>query len=127
VKRVAVVGAVAALAVLVPALARAYGDFKIPGGGVYCGLNSLAKPYMMVCWRARTGFVVSMSPIGRVVVTTSRHYKRFYEDSSPTLRIGHTRSYGNSFLCSMARDGLTCKNYRKHGWFMGRTRGWRTF
>ena len=126
-KRLTIIAAVAAVAVLAPALARAYGDFKIPGGGVYCGLDSLAKPYKLLCWRAKTGFVISMSPTGRAYETTSRHYKRFYEDSSPTLRVGHSRSYGNVFLCKMASDGLTCRNYRKHGWFIGRTRGWRKF
>jgi hypothetical protein len=119
------VAAVAAVgAALVPGLA--YGDFKQPGGGVYCG-PSRTVPIGLLCWRSKTGFTVKMNATGPVVTDTIRLNRNLYEDAAPPLRVGRKWRFRDSFFCSMAKAGLTCKNRSKHGWFMGRTKGYRIF
>jgi hypothetical protein len=107
-----------------PALAHA--DFKQPGGGIYCGPNHI-QPVSMICWRASTGFTVSMAETGKVTFDTVRKNRHAYEDSAPTLRFGKTWRFQDAFRCRMDRKGLTCKNRSKHGWFIGRTKGYRIF
>jgi hypothetical protein len=115
---------VAVLAALAPALAR--GDFKQPGGGVYCALQRLT-PEALQCWRSRTGLTLVMQGRGRPSFDTLRRSRNFFEDSAPPLRIGHTWRFKRLFTCTMADKGLTCKNTAGHGWFMGRTDGYRVF
>jgi hypothetical protein len=115
---------VAALAALMPALAR--GDFKLPGGGVYCSLNR-GVPEVLTCWRAKTGLTLAMSARGPAAFNTLRSNRNTFEDFAPPLRIGRTWSFRSLFTCKMASDGLTCKNRSKHGWFMGRTAKYRLF
>ena len=119
-----VVGMVAALAALMPALAR--GDFKQPGGGVYCALNR-GVPEVLTCWRAKTGLTLAMTWRSRASFDTLRANRNTFEDFAPALRVGHTWSFRSLFTCKMAANGLTCKNRAKHGWFMGRTDKYRIF
>jgi hypothetical protein len=111
-------------AALVPALAL--GDFKQPGGGIYCGPNRTI-PVGLLCWRSSTGLTVKMNDTGKVVVDTIRKNRKLYEDAAPPLRVGQTWRFRDSFRCTMAKAGLTCHNRSKHGWFMGRTKGYRIF
>jgi hypothetical protein len=113
---------IAVLAALVPALAR--GDFKQPGGGVYCAIQRVA-PEQLKCWRSKTGLTVSMGARGRPLFATLRSNRNAFEDSAPSLRVGRTWRFRSIFTCSMASNGLTCKNRSRHGWFMGRTEGYR--
>ena len=114
----------AVLAALVPALAR--GDFKQPGGGVYCSIQR-GSPEVFQCWRSKTGLTLAMSARGRPSFDTLRSNRNTFEDSAPPLRIGHTWRFQGKFTCTMATKGLTCKNITRHGWFMGRTEGYRLF
>jgi len=111
-------------AALIPALAL--GDFKQPGGGVYCAPSRIIRVGLL-CWRSSTGLTVQMNDTGKVVVDTIRKNRKTYEDSAPPLRFGHTWRFRDAFRCTMGRTGLTCKNRSKHGWFMGRTEGYRIF
>jgi hypothetical protein len=111
-------------AAVVPALAL--GDFKQPGGGIYCGPNRTI-PVGLLCWRSSTGLTVKMNQTGKVVVDTVRKNRKLYEDSAPPLRFGHTWRFRDVFRCTMDRKGLTCRNRSKHGWFLGRTKGYRIF
>ena len=115
---------VAGSAALMPALAR--GDFKQPGGGVYCGLNH-GVPEVLTCWRSKTGLTLAMSSRGRASFATLRSNRNTFEDFAPPLRVGHTWTFKSLFTCKMALNGLTCKNRSKHGWFMGRTAKYRLF
>jgi hypothetical protein len=119
------VAALAAVgAAVVPGFAQA--DFKQPGGGVYCALGRTEQPTLQ-CWRSKTGLTLAMQATGRVSFETLRRNRNTYMDSAPPLRIGRTWRFKSAFTCTMARNGLTCKNRSKHGWFMGRTEGYRLF
>ena len=109
---------------VVPGLA--FGDFKQPGGGVYCAPDGLYPPTLQ-CWRTTTGLTLAMKPTGRASFETLRSNRNTREDSAPTLRYGRTWRYQKAFTCTMARKGLTCTNRSKHGWFMGRIEGYRLF
>ena len=113
---------IAVLAALVPSLAR--GDFKQPGGGVYCAIQRLT-PETLQCWRSKTGLTLVMGARGKPSFKTLRSSRNFFEDSAPPLRVGHTWRFKGIFTCTMASSGLTCKNRTRHGWFMGRTEGYR--
>jgi hypothetical protein len=112
------------LAALAPALAR--GDFKQPGGGVYCTIQR-AAPELLECWRSKTGLTLAMGVRGRPSFDTLRSNRNTFEDAAPPLRLGHTWRFKGLFTCSMASNGMTCKNRARHGWFMGRTKGYRLF
>jgi hypothetical protein len=116
--------AVAAVAAVVPGLAL--GDFKQPGGGVYCAPDRFIPP-TLACWRAKTGLTLAMRPTGRPSFDTLRANRNTREDSAPPLRYGRTWHYLKDFTCTMSRKGVTCKNRSKHGWFLGRTEGYRLF
>jgi hypothetical protein len=123
--RLLLVAAIAAVgAALVPELAL--GDFKQPGGGVYCGPNR-TTPVGLLCWRSSTGLTVVMNETGKVTVDTVRKNRHMYEDSAPPLRFGHTWRFRDAFRCTMEKKGLTCRNRSKHGWFLGRTEGYKIF
>jgi hypothetical protein len=115
---------VVVLAALAPAVAR--GDFKQPGGGVYCSIQR-GSPALLVCWRSKTGLTLAMSPVGRATFDTLRSNRNTLEDFAPPLRVGRTWRYKGMYTCTMTAKGLTCKNRTKHGWFMGRTEGYRLF
>ena len=123
-RRLLVLAAFAAVAAVVPGLAL--GDFKQPGGGVYCSPSKIGELDFQ-CWRAKTGLTLFMKPTGRATFDTLRSNRKTYEDAAPPLRVGHKWSFRGSFFCSMARTGLTCKNRSRHGWFLGRTEGYRIF
>jgi hypothetical protein len=111
-------------AALIPALAL--GDFKVPGGGIYCAKNRLT-PAGFLCWRSETGLTVKMNETGKVLVDTIRANRKLYEDTAPRLRFGHSWRFKDAFWCSMTHTGLTCHNRSKHGWFLGLTKGYRIF
>jgi hypothetical protein len=120
-----VVAALAAVgAALVPGLA--YGDFKQPGGGVYCALERAANPTLQ-CWRSKTGLTLAMRSKGRPSYETLRRNRNTFMDAAPPLRIGRTWRFKGAFTCKMAANGLTCRNRSGHGWFLGRTAGYRIF
>jgi hypothetical protein len=124
-RRLLVVAALAAVgAAVVPGLA--YGDFKQPGGGVYCALGRAENPTLQ-CWRAKTGLTLAMTGRGRASYETLRRNRNTYMDSAPPLRVGHTWRFQGTFTCKMAAAGLPCKNRSGHGWFLGRTAGYRIY
>ncbi len=112
------------MAVLVPGLAL--GDFKQPGGGVYCAPDRFVPP-TLACWRSKTGLTLAMRPTGRPSYDTLRSNRNTREDSAPPLRYGRTWRLNKDFTCTMTRKGVTCKNRSRHGWFLGRTEGYRLF
>jgi hypothetical protein len=114
----------AVLAALAPALAR--GDFKQPGGGVYCTIH-LGSPQLLECWRSKTGLTLVISPRGRASFETLRSNRNTFEDFAPPLRFGRTWRYKGLYTCTMTTKGLTCKNQSRHGFFMGRTEGYKIF
>jgi hypothetical protein len=97
--------------------------FKTPKGAAYCYTEPTGVGPLM-CWTPNDGFMVYMTVNGKV--------KKQYEipGSAPagyrTLRFGH-RARANGFRCHSRRTGLTCKNRRGHGWWLGRYVGYRLF
>jgi hypothetical protein len=121
-RRLILVAAIASVgAAVLPSFA--YGDFKQPGGGVYCTVGRTV-PASLQCWRSKSGLTLAMGERGRPSFQTLRRNRNTLADSSPPLRFGRSWTY-RGFKCSMARNGLTCKNRSRHGWFMGRTEGYR--
>src|SRR3954470_9593336 len=103
-----------------------YANFRTPGGAAYCGYNEASARY--ACWTPNDGFEVWMSNGRARKVYDS--YLRGFAPKAHTLRFGQTRAWPpmhgkHGMRCTSRRSGLTCKNRRDHGWWLGRYRGYR--
>jgi hypothetical protein len=129
VRRSLVLAAFASL--VIPAAAdsaRQYPWFHLGTRAVYCHVDLNDPRLPLLCWRPITGYVVAMSPTGRVKTETSRKWKKNWEDTSPILRMGKSWRYGG-FKCTVRPDGrqITCINKKKHGWALGPAKAKRLF
>lgn len=134
-KRALIIG-ILCISLLAPITATAgqepggsYANFRTPDGAAYCGYNEANARY--ACWTPNDGFEVWMSN-GRA----RKVYNSYLRDFAPkahTLKFGQTRVWPpsvyvkNEMRCTSRRSGLTCKNPRGHGWWLGRYRGYRLF
>jgi Family of unknown function (DUF6636) len=117
--------AAAGVALAAPAVAAGYASFRAPGRTVYCELGEI-KPAILVCWRARDGRSIGMLPMGRALVNPDTNTRNLRHDRAPILAFGETWR-GGAYRCTSRRAGVTCRNRSGHGWFLGRSRGYRLF
>jgi hypothetical protein len=116
---------VTALALALPSAARAQADatFGTPGDAVYC--NYYGPLY---CWTPNDGFSVYTTAYGRVKKRYARENHDYVDNRAPLLRFGYRWRDGRGrFSCVSRSTGLTCRNARGHGWWLGRYVGYRTF
>src|SRR5690348_13170571 len=107
-----------ALMALVPASANAQADatFATPGDAVYCNFYG-----PLYCWTPNDGFSVYMTSYGRVTKRYARENRNYVDNFAPVLRFGYRWRDGRGrFRCTSTRNGLTCRNARGHGWWLGR-------
>lgn len=121
----------AALAVLlaalaVPAVAAASTHFRVPGKNVYCELGEPPKPIPLDCWRATDGKSIAMLPTGKALVNPDTNTKGLHHDTWPVLQFGQTWR-GGAYKCTSRPLGVTCTNRSRHGFWLGRTKGYRLF
>ena len=117
------VAAFAALGVL-PASAFGVSDFRTPKKAAYCGTGHGPGAAQLVCWTPNDGFTVRMSRRGKPKKRYLAANRGYYDYVGQVLGFGETwRSEG--FRCTSRRTGLTCRNKRNHGWWLGRFRGYR--
>jgi hypothetical protein len=79
------------------------------------------------CWTPNDGFYVDMHATGHVF---GHDYEEQLQGAYP--RTNHVLGFGQrwarpEFRCVSRRSGLTCRNDAKHGWWLGRFRGYRVF
>ena len=122
---------VAFAALVVPAgadSARPFPWFHLASRAVYCHIDASDPRVPLLCWRPITGYLVAMTPTGRVRTETARKWRKYWEDSSPILRKGRTWRYAG-FVCTARPDGrqLKCTNTKKHGWTLGPGKAKRLF
>jgi hypothetical protein len=100
--------------------------FHLGNRAVFCHVDVGSTPFVLGCWRASSGYVVSMTARSVVHHTTTRKFHRYYEDSSPVLRKGKVWLY-KGFRCTSDGKAITCRNLKKHGWRLGGGRERRVF
>jgi hypothetical protein len=125
-KRGAVIIAIAvALVLVLPASALGVAAFRTPHKAAYCGFTATAGH--LLCWTPNDGFTVDMggrSHVRKRYISANRGY--FDPAPARVLRFGQSWRSG-PFQCASARSGLTCTNGGRHGWWLGRFRGYRIF
>jgi hypothetical protein len=105
----------AAALVLVPTA----GAITTPGRTVSCAVEGKK----LVCWRPRTGFTATMTGTGKPTgVVIAKNKGR--QGSGRVLAFAHTWAQG-AWTCTSRKTGLICLNRKNHGWWLGRTRGYR--
>jgi hypothetical protein len=112
-------------AVCVPAVAAAATVFRLPGRTLYCEIVQY-KPTSLDCWRATDGRDIGILPTGRAVVNPDTNNRGNHQDSAPVLQFGQT-SHRFAYRCASRRLGVTCKNRSGHGFWLGRSKGYRLF
>jgi hypothetical protein len=111
------------LALASDAYAQADATFGTPGDAVYC--NYYGPLY---CWTPNDGFSVYMTSYGRASKRYVKGNRDYVDDFAPILRFGHFWRDGRGrFRCDSRKSGLTCRNARGHGWWLGRYVGYRLF
>ena len=121
------------LALPVPALAV---DLHTPGRPAYCDyvpMGDTVHPNVpnprtdFYCWTPNDGFYVDMHATGHVFGHDYEEQLRgAYPRTDQVLGFGQRWSQPG-FRCVSRRSGLTCRNDAKHGWWLGRFRGYRVF
>lgn len=121
--------AVAAGALLVSLVAVApawsYAEFRTPGEAAYCGRDEFTGSHL-ICWTPNDGFTVSMGLRGTPRKSYVRGNRGFVQNQARLLYFGQTWR-GGSFVCRSRSTGLTCRNRRGHGWWLGRYVGYKIF
>jgi hypothetical protein len=138
------------LAVLFPAAAAArepYANFYTPGKAVLCSMvaditgdNSAYVPWLY-CWTPNDGFTVTLTARRRARASMLKTNKWHYEPGGRQLSFGQAwwmnRNSNNGWgsggvgdvliRCVSRTTGLTCTNRARHGFWLGRFRGYRLF
>jgi hypothetical protein len=118
--------AVFAALLVLPAPALGVADFRTPNKAAYCGTGHGPGAAQLVCWTPNDGFTVSMTRRGQPKKKYVEANRGYHDYVGQVLRFGQSwRSDG--FRCKSRRTGLTCRNKRDHGWWLGRFRGYRLF
>lgn len=104
--------------------------FRTKKGAAYCAVD-LAYSGELTCWTPNDGFTVWMAERGRAHKAYRSGNKGNHPRGSATntirpLRFGETFRLG-AYRCKSRRSGLRCRNGSKHGWWLGRYRGYRLF
>ena len=115
------------LALAAPALASAYAAFSTPGRAAYCGITEGPAPLSLICWTPSDGLTLNMLATGRAQARYYRPNKGYYDDFAPVLAFGHSWEAKLMFTCRSTATGLTCTNQQGHGWWLGRSKGYRIF
>jgi hypothetical protein len=102
-------------------VAPAEGFFKTPKGAVYCVYEG-----SIYCWTPNDGFTVQITYKGYPTKAYYHSNKSEKPQDYRTLRYGKTFRVGK-LRCTSRRTGLTCKNAKNHGWWLGRYVGYRLF
>ena len=122
-----ILAALATFALALPATALGVAAFRTPKKAAYCGLTEGEGPSHLLCWTPNDGFTVDMggrSQVRKRYISANRGY--FDPAPARVLRFGQSWRTG-PFRCASARSGLTCTNDGRHGWWLGRFRGYRIF
>jgi hypothetical protein len=122
--------ALSVLGVAAPA-ASAVADFETPAGAAYCGTDHFNGD-TLICWTPNDGFSLILTLGDR---TPSHRYVRgnvgFHDVVGRLLRFGQSwashRPAIRGFRCKSERSGLTCVNAKRHGFWLGRYRGYRVW
>jgi hypothetical protein len=128
---------VATVALALPAPVSASSiDFRTPARAAYCDYVPVGETIEggvpnpradFYCWTPNDGFYVDMHPSGRVRKGYGDQTKGAYpRHTDQVLGFGERWSQPG-FRCLSRRSGLTCRNARGHGWWLGRFRGYRIF
>ena len=124
-----------ALAAASPAAADPVTGFHTPAWAAQCvvDVRADASRNTLTCWTPNDGFYVRVTPQGRV----AKGYARRYRGLRDTYWADGLLSYGENwkhispgffqFACQSRRNGLTCTNHEGHGWWLGRSRGYRIY
>lgn len=120
---------------LSPAPAAAAVDFRTPKKAAYCHLTAKGtigegdQPTprdVLDCWTPNDGFQVFMFKWGYARHENLGRLEDYKPRARRILRYGQ-RWKRPGFVCISRRSGLTCKNRRKHGWWLGVFVGYRMF
>ena len=131
-----VVALVATASVLPTPASASSIDFRTRGRAAYCDYVPVGETIEggvpnpradFYCWTPNDGFYVEMHTTGGVRRGYGDQTKGAYpHPTDQVLRFGQRWSQPG-FRCISRRSGLTCRNDVKHGWWLGRFRGYRVF
>jgi hypothetical protein len=119
--------ALATFALALPATALGVAAFRTPKKAAYCGLTEGEGPSHLLCWTPNDGFTVDMggrSQVRKRYISAKPWLLRPGARSGPALR--PELAHGAVPVCQRSL-GLTCTNGGRHGWWLGRFRGYRIF
>ena len=105
--------------------------FGTPNNAAYCGMgpdspHRRSQEYIH-CFTPNDGFDVYMKRTGRPSAGYVRSERGFYVHPYKRLAFGQSVSLLPGFSCTSRATGLTCVNSAKHGWWLGRFKGYRLF
>ena len=111
-------------------------DFHTPGRAAFCDYSPRGEPVEgnvpnprtdFYCWTPNDGFYVDMHASGHVFGHDYEdQLQGAYPPTDQVLGFGERWSQ-TGFGCVSRRSGLTCRNDARHGWWLGRFRGYRVF
>jgi hypothetical protein len=111
-------------------------DFRTPGKAAYCDFvpqgeiveGGVPHPPAddLFCWRPDDGLTMQMTARGRGEDVDGSQLKGAHAPARRVLRFGQ-RWRRREFTCVSRWSGLTCVNRARHGWWLGRFIGYRTF
>ena len=96
-----------------------------PGRAAYC--ETAVERSRLTCWRPADGLTMSMSGVGRAKPLVDVRNRGRIGRTGTVLRYGAKLDVQAYASCTSDRTGLTCKNSDDHGWWIGRTKGFRIF
>ena len=105
--------------------AWSYAEFRTAGEAAYCGRDEYTGS-RLICWTPNDGFTVSMGLRGTPRKSYVRGNRGLVQNQARLLYFGRTWR-GGSFVCRSRSTGLTCRNRRGHGWWLGRYVGYKIF
>jgi len=132
------VALIAALTAMVRASGAQAVDFRTPSKAAYCDFvpqgeiveGGVPHPPAddLFCWRPNDGLTMQMTARGRGedVDGSRSQLKGAHAPARHLLRFGQ-RWRRREFTCVSRWSGLTCVNRARHGWWLGRFIGYRTF
>jgi hypothetical protein len=105
--------------------------FGTPNNAAYCGMgpdspHKRSQEYIH-CYTPNDGFDVWMGRTGRPRARYVPSERGQYVKPYRRLAFGQSVSLLDGFKCTSRRSGLTCVNPAKHGWWLGRFKGYRLF
>ena len=118
--------AVTAAALTAASSAAAVASFVTPDRAAYCGVSEGEPPLHLICWRPADGLTLDMTKRGQAQKRLYRSNRGYHDPATGRLlRFGQTWTLRNYWKCASGSSGLTCTNRSRHGWWVGRLRGYR--